>query len=36
MLRSELTRVCFQLIERQGRTPAYEVVVCLRRRADGW
>ena len=35
MLRRQLTRVRFELIERQRRAPAFEVVVCIRRRAAG-
>jgi hypothetical protein len=30
MFCSELTRVRFELIERQRRTPTFEVVVCVR------
>jgi hypothetical protein len=35
MLRRELTCVRFELIDRQRRTPAFEIVVCIRQGAAG-
>jgi hypothetical protein len=35
MRRRELTRMSFELVERQWRATALEVVVCIRRRTGG-